>query len=95
MSAIAEQTSRLELHIPVEILSTIQKAAEMEGRSLEEFVIEAAHREAREMLASIEDRPIRLSREGAERILELIENPPEPNAAMLEAIALHRKLMRA
>jgi uncharacterized protein (DUF1778 family) len=95
MPATAEKTSRLELDMPVEILSTIQKAADMQGRPLEDFVVEAAHRQAREILAVGEDAPIRLNREQAEHILELIENPPEPNAAMLEAVALHRKLVRA
>jgi uncharacterized protein (DUF1778 family) len=35
---------------------------------------------------------VRLSREEFERILDLIENPPKPNEALLRAKAVHRKL---
>lgn len=93
MAAAVEKLSRLADSIPVEIRGVIQQAADARGTTLEKFIIEAAHREARETLS--EDPPIRLTLEGAERIFELMENPPEPNAAMLEAIALHRKLVRA
>jgi len=53
-----------------------------------------ADRELEQEILARENRII-LSREQFEHILELIENPPEPNGAMLEAVALHRKMVRA
>lgn len=35
---------------------------------------------------------VRLSREEFEQILDLIDNPPKPNEALLRAKAIHRKL---
>ena len=38
---------------------------------------------------------VRLNREQPQRVFELLDNPPEPNAALLSAKAAHRKLLRA
>lgn len=90
MPAAGEKTTLLELNISVEIRNTIQKAAEIKGLSLEDYVIEAARLDARDILEG--DGQIRLNQEGSEPLLELLENPPKPNAALLRAKAVHRKL---
>lgn len=93
MSAVAEKKSRLVTRIPAGLRKTIQAAADLEGASLNHFVVQAAHRQAQEILER--ETIIRLNREQTRRVFELLEKPPKPNATLLAAKAVHRKLVRA
>ena len=93
MSAIAEKKSRLVARIPSGVRKTIQAAADLEGTSLNNFVVQTAHRQAQEILER--ETIIRLNREQTKRVFELLDKPPKPNAALLSAKAVHRKLVRA
>lgn len=93
MPAVAEKTSRLVARIPARIRRTIQAAADLEGASLNRFVVQAAHRQAQEILER--ETIIRLNREQTQRVFALLDKPPKPNAALLLARAAHRKLVRA
>jgi uncharacterized protein (DUF1778 family) len=55
-------------------------------------MVQAAYREAQEILER--ETVIRLNREQARRVFELLDKPPRPNAALLGARAAHRKLVR-
>ncbi|MCK6553549.1 DUF1778 domain-containing protein [Candidatus Binatia bacterium] len=90
---MAEKKSRLVARIPSRIRSTIQAAADLEGASINRFVVQAAHRQAQEILER--ETIIRLNREQTKRIFELLDTPPRPNAALVAAKALHRKSVRA
>jgi uncharacterized protein (DUF1778 family) len=79
--------------IPAAVRKTIQAAADLEGMSLNRFVVQAAYRLAQEILER--KTIIRLNRVQARRVFQLFEAPPKPNAALLAAKAVHRKLVRA
>jgi uncharacterized protein (DUF1778 family) len=61
----------------------IQRAADLTGRSLSDFVIAAAEREAEETIRRHE--VIDLSAADSLRLAEALLNPPEPNAALRAA----------
>ncbi|MFM7604427.1 MAG: DUF1778 domain-containing protein, partial [Prosthecobacter sp.] len=50
MPAIAERRTRLVARMAVRTRKTIQAAAELQGASLNQFVTEAAHQKALELL---------------------------------------------
>ncbi len=93
MPSAAEKKARLVARIPSSVRKTIQAAADLEGASLNNFVVQAAHRQAQEILER--ETIIRLNREQTKRVFELLDKPPKPNAALLSAKAAHRKLVRA
>jgi len=93
MPAANEKNSRLVARIPSAVRKTIQAAADLEGAPLNYFVVQAAHRQAQEILER--ETIIRLNREQTRRVFELLDKPPKPNAALLAAKATHRKLVRA
>lgn len=69
----------------------IARAAELTGRSLSQFLIYAAKKEA--MKAEHQAVQIRVSRKSADRMLALLDNP-EPISPKLRATALkHKKLV--
>jgi len=93
MTAGTGNKSRLVARIPSAVRKTIQAAADLEGASLNTFVVQAAHRQAQEILER--ETIIRLNREQTRRVFDLLDAPPKPNSALRLAKAAHRKLMRA
>jgi uncharacterized protein (DUF1778 family) len=82
-----EQSSRLEARLPAGVYATLKRAAELQGRSLTDFVVSAAHDAAQR---AIEEQAIlRLSAEDQQRFAEALIQPPAPNAALNEAKRLH------
>ena len=86
------RTSRLEARIAPEALAVVRRAAELQGRSVSDFVVAAAHEAA---TRTIEDAQIiRLSVEDQRRFAEAILNPPEPTPALARAFQRHRELIQ-
>jgi uncharacterized protein (DUF1778 family) len=92
MSSAASK-ARLVARIPVQTRKTIEAAARLQGASLNQFVVQAAWREAQDVLER--ESLLRLNREQTKRIVALLERPPKPNAALRAARAAHRLLIRA
>ena len=86
------RTARLEARITPDLQALLKRAAELEGRTVTDFVISAA-REAAER--SIEtNHMIRLSLEDQQAFADAIINPPEPTPALRQAAERHRLLVR-
>ena len=83
-------TSRLEARLPVDVHAMLKRAAEIEGRSLTDFVVAAASAAARKTIEDTE--MIKLSIEDQERFAQAMINPPPLTPAMKRAIARHRSL---
>jgi uncharacterized protein (DUF1778 family) len=82
--------ARLEARLPAEVHALLKRAAEIEGRSLTDFVVAAASAAARK---TIEDAAIiRLSVEDQEAFAEALINPPPLSPALKRAIKRHRRL---
>jgi uncharacterized protein (DUF1778 family) len=80
--------SRLEARLPTSIYATLKRAAELQGRTVSDFVVSAAHEAAQRTIEAQEI--IRLSAEDQRRFAEALSNPPEPNAALRRAKQAHR-----
>jgi uncharacterized protein (DUF1778 family) len=85
------RTARLEARIAPEILSLVRRAAELQGRSVSEFVVAAAQDAAQRAVTDLD--LLRLSREAQEHFADQLLNPPAPNAALAKALARHRQLV--
>lgn len=76
-------TARLEARLPAEIHALLKRAAEIQGRSLTDFVVTAARDAA---CRAIEEAEIlRLSVEDQRQIAEAILSPPDPAPALRRA----------
>jgi uncharacterized protein (DUF1778 family) len=85
------RSSRLETRISPEALALVRRAAEIEGRSVSDFVIAAAQDAARKTIAEIEI--IRLSRAAQQKFASLLLDPPKPAAGLKKAFRRHRRLI--
>lgn len=81
------QVSRLEASLPTSLYATLKRAAELQGRTVPEFVIKAAQDAAQRELLSPEI--ITLSAEAQRRFVEALIQPPAPGVALRRAQQLH------
>lgn len=86
----AHRTSRIEARIAPEALAIVRRAAEIQGRSVSDFVVAAAQEAASRTIDETEI--IRLSLAGQRQIAEAILNPPDPTPALRKAFQRHREL---
>lgn len=84
------RTARIEARIAPEMLIIVKRAAELQGRSLSDFVVAAAQEVAHRTIE--ESAIIRLSAEDQQRFVDLLLNPPAPAPAMERAKEAHRQL---
>jgi uncharacterized protein (DUF1778 family) len=75
------------------VRKTIQAAADLQGANLNQFVVQAAYQQAKDVLER--ETILRLNREQTQRVFALLDRPPRPNARLRAARKLHRKLVGA
>ena len=86
------RTARLEARITPEALAVVKRAAEIQGRSVSDFVVAAAQAAAHRTIE--ETQIIRLSVEDQRALAEAILNPPEPAPALVRAAEHYRRLVQ-
>lgn len=87
------RTARIEARIAPEALAIVKRAAEIQGRSVSDFVVTAAEEAAHRTIE--ETQIIRLSIEDQRAFAEAILNPQAMAPAMERAIERYRKLVAA
>ena len=90
--ALAARTTRIEARIAPEALEVVKRAAQIQGRSVSDFVVAAAQEAAQKAIADVQI--LRLSSEAQEKFAALLIDPPAPNAALTRAFKQHRSLIR-
>jgi uncharacterized protein (DUF1778 family) len=86
------RTARIEARIAPEALAIVKRAAEIQGRSVSDFVVAAAQEAAQRTIERTEI--IRLSVEGQRAFAAAILDPPKPSAGLKKAANAHRRLIR-
>jgi uncharacterized protein (DUF1778 family) len=92
MARKAQRTARIEARIAPEALETVRRAAEIQGRSVSDFVVAATQEAAQKTIAEVE--LMRLSREAQERFAALLLDPPAPSDALARAFERRHELTR-
>ena len=87
----ANRTARIEARIAPDALRIVKRAAELQGRSVSDFVVAAAQEVAHRTID--EAHVIRLSVEDQQRFLELLLKPPVLAPAMKRARKAHARLI--
>jgi len=87
------RTARIEARIAPDALAVVKRAAELQGRSVSDFVVAAAQEAAARAIE--ETQIIRLAVEDQRALAEAIFNPPAPSADLLRAAEAYRDLIKA
>jgi uncharacterized protein (DUF1778 family) len=86
-------TARLEARISTDLHSMLKRAAELQGRTMTDFVVAAVQDAAQRAIEKAE--VIRLSLANQECFAQVLLSPPSPAPALERAFARRSKLLRA
>ncbi len=89
MTAATVKQERIGARVPPDVYATLNRAAELVGATVNQFLVQSALKEAQAVIDR--EQTIRLSRRDCERLLDLLENPPKPNARFKAAVKHYQK----
>ena len=84
-------TARLEARLPSDVHAMLKRAAQLQGRTLTDFVVAAASEAARKTIEDMEI--IRLSAADQARLAEAVLDPPDPAPALVRALKSHSRMV--
>ncbi|KOY61393.1 hypothetical protein AM629_13965 [Photorhabdus heterorhabditis] len=90
---MATSTTRFEARMSPDLHALIKRAAEIQGRTMTDFVVSAAQDAARRAIEQSE--VLRLSLADQTCFAQALLNPPEPTPALERAFARRRSLLRS
>lgn len=89
--AVAKQ-DRIGARVPHEVYETLCRAAELTGATVNQFLVQAALKEAQSVIEREE--LIRLSPRDWSWLLALTEDPPQPNDRLQAALSRYQQARR-
>lgn len=89
----ATTTARLEARISTDLHSLLKRAAEIQGRTMTDFVVASVQDAAQRAIEQAE--VIRLSLADQQCFAQALLSPPQPAPALERAFARRNKLLRA
>jgi uncharacterized protein (DUF1778 family) len=92
MPATTISTARLEARISTDLHAMLKRAAELQGRTMTDFVVAAVQDAAQRAIEQAE--VIRLSLADQECFAQALLSPPKPAPALERAFARRSKLLR-
>ena len=88
----ASTTARLEARISTDLHSMLKRAAELQGRTMTDFVVSAVQDAAQRAIEQAEI--VRLSLVDQECFAQVLLSPPPPAPALQRAFARRNQLLR-
>lgn len=92
MSVAHAQSARVVARVPKQIRDAIQMAADLSGAPLNQFLVQTAYKEARQILER--ESLVRLSESQAKQVFALLDKPPKPNAKLKRAAQMFKANVR-
>ena len=93
MPTTPSTSARLEARISADLHAMLKRAAELQGRTMTDFVVSAVQDAAQRAIEQAE--VVRLTLEDQQCFAEALMSPPKPTPALKRAFARQRKLLRA
>ena len=93
MEPSISKQDRISARVPHEVYETLVLAADLTGATVNQFLVQSAIKEAKSVIER--EQVIRLSRRDCERLLDLLENPPKPNARFEAAMKYYEQTQSA
>lgn len=81
---------RIGARVPHEVYEVLCRAAELTGATVNQFLVQSALKEAQSVIEREE--VLRLSPRDWHWLLDLVENPPEPNPTLISAKQRYQNL---
>lgn len=88
MEAVKKE-ERVSARVTRSVHSTLQQAADMVGATVNQFLVQAALKEAQGLIER--ERIIQLTQRDAKLFFGMLEHPPKPKPKLRAAVAAYRK----
>lgn len=92
MPTLEDEKVRITARVPSEMRDALEQAAQLQGATLNQFVVQSAYQEAQRVLER--ETVIRLSQRDAQKVFSMLEHPPKANKEMKAAIKAYHELVR-
>lgn len=92
MSSTVPTTARLEARISSDLHSMLKRAAELQGRTMTDFVVSAVQDAAQRAINQAE--VVRLTLKDQEAFAQALLSPSKPAPSLKRAFSRHKKLLR-
>lgn len=92
MNSATAKKDRIGARVPHEVYETLCRAAELTGTKVNQFLVQSALKEAQAVIER--EAVIHLSPRDWSWLLQLIENPPKPNAKLKASMKFYAKAKR-
>ena len=92
MPSAAPTSARLEARISSDLHSMLKRAAELQGRTMTDFVVAAVQDAAQRAINQAE--VVRLTLKDQESFAQALLSPPKPAATLRRAFSQRKKLLR-
>ena len=84
-----KKAERISARVTRDVRTTLQQAADMVGATVNQFLVQAALKEAQEIIER--ERIIQLTQRDAAMFFRVLERPPKPKPKLRKAVAAYRK----
>ena len=92
MTTREDEKVRITARVPSEMRDALEQAAQLQGATLNQFVVQSAYQEAQRILER--ETVIRLSQRDAQKVFSMLEHPPKATKEMKAAIKAYHELVR-
>ncbi|WP_432818955.1 DUF1778 domain-containing protein [Trichloromonas sp.] len=86
---MAAKTERISARVPENVHALLERAADLLGSTMNQFVVQAAVDRARKVIE--DENIIRLTGDSSRLFFEALESPPAPNEKLLAAVKAHKE----
>ena len=93
MSTIDDERIRITARVPAEMRDALEQAAQLQGATLNQFVVQSAYQEAQRILER--ETVLRLSQRDAQKVFSMLEHPPKANKQLRDAVKAYHELISA
>jgi uncharacterized protein (DUF1778 family) len=91
MAQSARKEARLEARLPPKVHQLLKRAADIQGRTLTDFVVAAAHAAATRAIE--QEQIVQLSLQDQRKLARAVLKPPKPAPALRRAFKRRRALL--
>ena len=85
---ISEQNQRVSARVPSNVFNILAQAAELTGSTLNQFLVQSALEKAEKVIER--ERFIKMTERSAVAFFNALENPPEPNQKLKQAVLAYK-----
>lgn len=83
-----KKDARISARVPHRVKETIDLAAQLVGATTNQFMAQAAYEAAHQLIE--QQRVIRMTAQDTQRLLDLLDNSPDPTIKLTEAVSIYK-----